>query len=190
MCWCRQRDREPLIKLIKCLLLNFLPGPRREPGQRIIPAENNLQSEDNLPAEDNLIAEDNLPAEDNLQSGDNLPAEDKLLSVRSQFIYRVSEPVLDQLLDKLLQCGIVSDEEMQSLRSKNKIDRARDTIDIVRRKGPDASLILIAALCKGDPCLSRALKLSWSVKNPSYRLSSDWSPFIFILLCTITILSF
>uniref|UniRef100_A0A3B4WVC5 CARD domain-containing protein n=2 Tax=Seriola lalandi dorsalis TaxID=1841481 RepID=A0A3B4WVC5_SERLL len=117
-------------------------GPRRETVQRSVPAEDCLAGEDSLAAEDSL------------------PAEDKLLLIRRQFIYRVSESVLNQVLDKLFESGVVNDGEMQSLTPKIKTEKARDMIDIVRRKGTRASSILIAALREGDPCLSKELKLS------------------------------
>uniref|UniRef100_A0A3B4VKP9 CARD domain-containing protein n=1 Tax=Seriola dumerili TaxID=41447 RepID=A0A3B4VKP9_SERDU len=91
---------------------------------------------------------------------DSLPAEDKLLLIRRQFIYRVSESVLNEVLDKLFESGVVNDGEMQSLTPQIKTEKARDMIDIVRRKGTQASSILIAALREGDQCLSKELKLS------------------------------
>ncbi|XP_038567373.1 uncharacterized protein LOC119897615 [Micropterus salmoides] len=118
-----------------------LTGPRRESLQRNIPAEENIPVEDSVPAEEDV------------------PAEDRLLLVRTQFVNRVSEPVLNQLLDKLLELHVINDDEMQSVRTKVKAEKARDVIDTVRRKGTEASSVLIAALCQVDPCLSRVLKL-------------------------------
>uniref|UniRef100_A0A8P4G155 NACHT, LRR and PYD domains-containing protein 12 n=1 Tax=Dicentrarchus labrax TaxID=13489 RepID=A0A8P4G155_DICLA len=89
----------------------------------------------------------------------NLPAEDRLLSIRSQFVKRVSEPVLHQLLDKLLECRIINDEEKQSVTKKVKADKARDIIDMVRSKGTKASSSFIRALCQEDKCLSSELNL-------------------------------
>uniref|UniRef100_A0A4W6DXJ2 CARD domain-containing protein n=1 Tax=Lates calcarifer TaxID=8187 RepID=A0A4W6DXJ2_LATCA len=83
---------------------------------------------------------------------------DKLNSVRRQFIKGVTEPVLNQLLDKLLECKIINDEEMESAKVRN-TDKARDVIDTVRKKGAKASSVLIAALCEVDPCLFRELRL-------------------------------
>ncbi|XP_022622236.1 uncharacterized protein LOC111237425 [Seriola dumerili] len=94
-----------------------------------------------------------VPAED------SLPAEDTLLLVRTQFINRVSAAVLNQLLDKLLERGVVTDDEMQSARTKTRAEKARDVIDTVRRKGTEASSVLIAALYEVDQCLSRVLAL-------------------------------
>ncbi|XP_050923446.1 NLR family CARD domain-containing protein 3 isoform X29 [Lates calcarifer] len=99
-----------------------------------------------------------VPAEDSV-SPEDLTAEEKLRSVRKEFINRVSEAVLNQLLDKLLECGVVNDEEMQAVRAKTRADKARDVIDTVRGKGTEASSALISALCEVDPCLSRELTL-------------------------------
>lgn len=63
-------------------------------------------------------------------------------------------------LDLLVRRGVISDNEMCSLRTKEKEDRARDVIDVVRAKGNESSLFLISALHEMDPYLSRKLKLS------------------------------
>uniref|UniRef100_A0A4W6D3Z8 CARD domain-containing protein n=1 Tax=Lates calcarifer TaxID=8187 RepID=A0A4W6D3Z8_LATCA len=112
-----------------------------------------------LPGLRRETVQSSLPAEDSLPADDRLPAEDRLLLVRTQFIKRVSEPVLEQLLDKLLERGVVNDDEMQAVRAKTRADKARDVIDTVRRKGTEASSVLISALCEVDQCLSRVLIL-------------------------------
>ncbi|XP_030274949.1 caspase recruitment domain-containing protein 8-like isoform X2 [Sparus aurata] len=97
----------------------------------------------------------NVPAEDDVL------AEQRLSSIRSQFVERVSGPVLNQLLDKLLDLDFVNDEEMQSVKTKPTTqDKARKLIDTVRKKGTVASSVLIAALRKVDPNLSRQLMFS------------------------------
>ncbi|XP_051241868.1 baculoviral IAP repeat-containing protein 3 [Dicentrarchus labrax] len=98
--------------------------------------------------------------EENVQVEDSVPAQERLLSVRTEFINRVSDPALNQLLDKLLHRGIINDEEMQSARIKVQAEKARDIIDTVRKKGTRASSVLIAALCEVDPCISTELNLS------------------------------
>ncbi|XP_035532748.1 uncharacterized protein LOC118339181 isoform X2 [Morone saxatilis] len=100
----------------------------------------------------NNQADDRVPAEDRVQ------AEERLFSVRAQFISRVSEPVLNQLLDKLLECRIINDAEMHSIKTKARDEKARDVIDTVLRK--NASSALIAAHREVDPCLSRELNLN------------------------------
>ncbi|XP_073325227.1 caspase recruitment domain-containing protein 8-like [Pagrus major] len=101
------------------------------------------------------IPQRNAPAEQ------RIPAEQRLHLVRTEFVRRVSGPVLNQLLDKLLDLDFINDEEMQSVKAKPVIqDRARELIDTVRKKENGASWVLIAALRKVDPNLSRVLNLS------------------------------
>uniref|UniRef100_A0A8C9YCP2 CARD domain-containing protein n=1 Tax=Sander lucioperca TaxID=283035 RepID=A0A8C9YCP2_SANLU len=82
-----------------------------------------------------------------------------LLPVRTQFVNGVTEPVLNQLLDKLLQVEVINDAEMEWIKPKLRADKARDVIDTVRRKGAKASSVLTAALCQLDPFLSKELNL-------------------------------
>uniref|UniRef100_A0A4W6DL50 CARD domain-containing protein n=1 Tax=Lates calcarifer TaxID=8187 RepID=A0A4W6DL50_LATCA len=82
-----------------------------------------------------------------------------LMTVRTQFIDRVSEPVLRKLQDKLLEHGVITDEEMESAGTLNRADTARMVIDMVRKKGSRASSALIIALCEEDSCL--ATELLW-----------------------------
>ncbi|XP_044195206.1 uncharacterized protein LOC122972274 isoform X2 [Thunnus albacares] len=91
----------------------------------------------------------------------SVPADEKLKSVRRQFIARVSEAVLRQLLDILLEREIINDGEMDSARTPNREiqEKAGLVIDMVRKKGPKASSALIAALCEVDKFLSTELKL-------------------------------
>ncbi|KAF3703930.1 Caspase-1 [Channa argus] len=87
-------------------------------------------------------------------------AEDKLKTVRSQFIDRVSVPVVYKLLDHLLDGGMINEGEMEVIGGTgNRADKARAVIDTVRRKGPAASSVLISALREVDPCLSKELNL-------------------------------
>ncbi|KAL3972548.1 RalA-binding protein 1 [Sarotherodon galilaeus] len=109
----------------------YLPAPRTETLMRNVPAEAGV------------------------------PADERLFTIRSRFIERVSESVLNKLLDKLLQQRVINDQEMESVRSQqSRADKARDVIDTVRRKGSEASSLLIAALCEEDRCLSKDLKLT------------------------------
>ncbi|KAM4569509.1 uncharacterized protein PAE49_008942 [Odontesthes bonariensis] len=102
---------------------------------------------------------------DALQHEDNVPRprddspQQKLFSVREQFVQSISEANLDQLLDKLYQVDIMSKEETDTARTKPKANRARDVIDIVRCKGPQASQILIDSLREVDQYLYRNLGL-------------------------------
>lgn len=89
------------------------------------------------------------------------PAEKKLKSVRKEFVRRVSGPVLNVLLDKVLDLGVITDEEMEVVGgAANRAEKARDLIDIVRKKGSESSSVLISALSEADPCLSAHLKLN------------------------------
>ncbi|XP_068585942.1 LOW QUALITY PROTEIN: NACHT, LRR and PYD domains-containing protein 1-like [Cebidichthys violaceus] len=128
--------------------LVLLEGLRAEIQQRNVSAMNRITAEDRVPAEDRVSAEDRLSADQ------------KLFSVRTQFVDRVSDPVLNQLLDKLLEHGVITDTEMQSARTRNRADKARDVMDTVRRKGSEACSVLITALCEVDPYLYTALNFS------------------------------
>ena len=102
----------------------------------------------------------NVPAEDLVPAEDDVRADKKLFSVRDEFVQRVSDPVLNQLLDKLYP-SVISNEEMQSIRNKSvRQDKARELIDAVERRGHEASSILITAICELDQYLSSQLKLS------------------------------
>uniref|UniRef100_A0A3P8Q847 Pyrin domain-containing protein n=1 Tax=Astatotilapia calliptera TaxID=8154 RepID=A0A3P8Q847_ASTCA len=100
-----------------------------------------------------------LPGPDLPKTAADSSAEEKLAAVRSQFIDRVSEPVLMKLLDKLLERRVIIDDEMDLGGVGSRADKARQVIGVVRRKGSQGSSALIAALCEVDPCLSRELQL-------------------------------
>uniref|UniRef100_A0A8C9ZBX0 CARD domain-containing protein n=3 Tax=Sander lucioperca TaxID=283035 RepID=A0A8C9ZBX0_SANLU len=122
-----------------------------------VPVVDSIPAEDSVPVVDSVPAEDSVPVVDSVPAVDGVPADEKLFSIRIQFLNRVTEPVLNQLLDKLLERHVINDAEMQSVRTKAREDKARDVIDTVRRKGAKASSVLIAALCQVDPCLFRVL---------------------------------
>lgn len=84
-------------------------------------------------------------------------AEGTLLSSRSHFTDRVSDPVLNKLVDELLHLGVLSDAEGDAARAKHRADKARDVIDTVRKKGAKASSIMITTLTKCDPFLCEEL---------------------------------
>ncbi|KAF1388513.1 hypothetical protein PFLUV_G00091050 [Perca fluviatilis] len=109
----------------------------------------------NVPAE-----EDSVPAKNSVPAEDNVQADEKLRSVRKEFINRVSESVLNQLLDELVEVKVINDGEMQSIRIKARYDKAVEVIDTVRGKGAKASSVMIDALCKLDRFLSEELNLS------------------------------
>lgn len=101
-----------------------------------------------------------------VQSRDNQPRlqsptpEERLFSVRIQFVEKVSDSTLNQLLDRLLREKIITMEEMEAARLKPRAERARDVIDLVRNKGERASSFLIDALRKLDKHLFDTLGLS------------------------------
>uniref|UniRef100_A0AAQ6IEH1 CARD domain-containing protein n=1 Tax=Anabas testudineus TaxID=64144 RepID=A0AAQ6IEH1_ANATE len=83
-----------------------------------------------------------------------------LKSRRMKFIERVSEPVVCNLLDELLERRVITEREMEEIaREPVRTKKAGVLIDTVRRKGPEASSALIDALCKVDPFLSEHLTL-------------------------------
>ncbi|XP_037618170.1 NLR family CARD domain-containing protein 3-like [Sebastes umbrosus] len=87
---------------------------------------------------------------------DSVPADDRLKLVRRKFVNRMTDPNLNLLLDELLHHGVINDEEMQSIRTNSRADTARKLIDTARRKGTEASSVLIAALRKVDPGFFRS----------------------------------
>lgn len=99
----------------------------------------------------------------------NVAAEQNLMSLRSEFINRVSEPVLRKLLDKLLECRVITEGEMEEIAAEgSRTDKARRVIDSVRRKGSVASSALVSALRQVDPCLSTQLNLGPEQVVPEY----------------------
>ncbi|CAK6983988.1 caspase b-like [Scomber scombrus] len=89
----------------------------------------------------------------------SVPADEKLKSVRTQFIERVTDSNLNTLLGKLLEQGIINDGEMESAENPIRAKKAGALIDMVRKKGAEASSALITALCEVDPFLSKLLNL-------------------------------
>ncbi|XP_038854452.1 NACHT, LRR and PYD domains-containing protein 1 homolog [Salvelinus namaycush] len=81
-------------------------------------------------------------------------AEQQLRSVRTEFVKRVSGPVLDGLLDRLLQHTVINQEEMESVKViAERAEKARVIIDMVLRKGNESSSRMINLLGELDPCL-------------------------------------
>ncbi|KAK5621631.1 hypothetical protein CRENBAI_023896 [Crenichthys baileyi] len=89
-------------------------------------------------------------------------ADEKLQRVRYEFVQRVSEEMINQLLDKLLKDGVLKNEEKDSVCEKNptRTNKARSLIDAVIRKGHEASMKMIAHLESEDPTLFQQLGLS------------------------------
>uniref|UniRef100_A0AAQ6IJZ0 CARD domain-containing protein n=1 Tax=Anabas testudineus TaxID=64144 RepID=A0AAQ6IJZ0_ANATE len=85
----------------------------------------------------------------------------ELGSIRIQFVAKVSGELIKQLLDDLLDDGILNDGEKDSILESNnsRADRARCLIDTVKRKGREASKKMIAHLQERDPTLFTELGL-------------------------------
>lgn len=85
---------------------------------------------------------------------------------------KVSTPVIMQLLDDILEDGIINDMEMESINEKNdsRSDKARELIDSVKRKGNTASRQLTAHIWRRDPVLSAELGLSCGQPAPPGEL--------------------
>ncbi|CAK6979984.1 Hypothetical predicted protein [Scomber scombrus] len=148
----------------------------KEPETEAKSKRNKVESDsDSFNEEQNVAAgprRENLQR--NLPAGGSVSAEASLGSVRAEFIDRVSKSNLDQLLDKLLQCGFINDGEMESIKTGSRADKARDLIDTVRGKGNEPSSHFIAVLCELDPNLSRLLNLTEFKKN---KVESDSGSF-------------
>ncbi|KAK2919510.1 NACHT, LRR and PYD domains-containing protein 12-like isoform X1 [Channa argus] len=100
------------------------------------------------------------PDETQPQMGNKVSAEKKLQGARSSFVERVSDPVLNKLLDDLQQYRVITDAEGEEARIKSRQDKARDVIDMVRKKGEEASSIMITILNNNDPFLCKGLHLN------------------------------
>ncbi|KAM9856844.1 NACHT, LRR and PYD domains-containing protein 12-like isoform 2-T3 [Aulostomus maculatus] len=100
-----------------------------------------------------------LPEEKQPRVGTKSFAEEELERIRLQFIYRVSDPVLNKLLDELLELKVINEHEAEAPRNKPREEKARGMIDAVKRKGAEASSELITILLKNDPYLCKELHL-------------------------------
>ncbi|XP_029935776.1 uncharacterized protein LOC115379196 [Myripristis murdjan] len=89
-----------------------------------------------------------------------LRPDNRLFSIRKAFIDRVSQPMLQSLLDWLLEKRVINDSENEEAHGmQNRADKARFVIDMVRKKGERASSEMITFLCQEDKCLSETLGL-------------------------------
>ncbi|XP_045568966.1 NACHT, LRR and PYD domains-containing protein 1 homolog isoform X2 [Salmo salar] len=97
------------------------------------------------------------PAESSLTGSTKL----QLRSLRTEFVKRVSRPVLNELLDGLLQHTVINQEEMESVKViAERAEKARDIIDMVLRKGTESSSRMINLLGELDPCLWSQLQIN------------------------------
>ncbi|KAL7400150.1 hypothetical protein ABVT39_007202 [Epinephelus coioides] len=105
---------------------------------------------------------------------------DELARVRRKFVEKVSKVLIMQLLDDLLQDGILNDGQKDSIVEENNTtaDKARVLIDTVKRKGDKASRKLIAHIHSRDSTLYSELGLSCvqPAQPAAVRLSEqEWS---------------
>uniref|UniRef100_A0A0E9W4B6 CARD domain-containing protein n=1 Tax=Anguilla anguilla TaxID=7936 RepID=A0A0E9W4B6_ANGAN len=86
---------------------------------------------------------------------------DELLNIRSKFVAKVSPAVLKQLTDDLLQEKVLNDGEVGEVIEgpSTTMDKARAFIDMVRKKGDEASSQLKRCLQTRDPALFKELGL-------------------------------
>ncbi|XP_064859581.1 NACHT, LRR and PYD domains-containing protein 1 homolog isoform X2 [Oncorhynchus nerka] len=104
------------------------------------------------------------PAESSLTGS----AEQQLRSVRTEFVKRVSGPVLNELLDRLLQHTVINQEDMESVKViAERAEKARDIIDMVLRKGTESCSRMINLLGEMDPNL-------WSQLQISVGVPTEW----------------
>ncbi|XP_075956101.1 caspase a-like [Anarhichas minor] len=86
----------------------------------------------------------------------------ELAKVRSKFVENANKELINQLLDDLLEDGVLNEGQKDSVLEENssRADKARGLIDMVKRKGDEASRKMIAHLQSRDPSLHSELGLS------------------------------
>ncbi|XP_033970994.1 caspase-1-A-like isoform X1 [Trematomus bernacchii] len=87
---------------------------------------------------------------------------DELNRIRVKFVDSANKELIKELLDGLLEVGVLNDGQKDSILEENPStkDKARALIDRVRRKGDDASRKMIALLQSRDQTLYDSLGLS------------------------------
>lgn len=91
-----------------------------------------------------------------------LPTEKELDRLRTEFVSRVSQENLKQLLEAFVTDGILNDLEKESILEENqsRADRVRCFIDTVKKKGDKACRIMFTHLQKIDSTLYSSLHVS------------------------------
>ncbi|XP_031698014.1 caspase-1-like, partial [Anarrhichthys ocellatus] len=86
----------------------------------------------------------------------------ELAKVRSKFVENANKELINQLLDDLLEDGVLNEGQKDSVLEENSTtaNKARGLIDMVKRKGDEASRKMIAHLQSRDPSLHSELGLS------------------------------
>ncbi|XP_009703294.1 PREDICTED: caspase-1-like [Cariama cristata] len=97
-----------------------------------------------------------------------------MADVRTEFVERVSKPLISGLLDDLLAKRVLSLEEVDEVHDRYTVrtDKARCLIDSVRQKGPKASQIFIDSLRNRDGTLAEQLGLVADSGLPGAQLAS------------------
>ncbi|XP_063324133.1 protein NLRC3-like, partial [Pelmatolapia mariae] len=105
--------------------------------------------------------------------------EEELARVRSAFVSRVSAEILTQLLEALVSDGVLNELEKESTLEENSVraDKARCTIDTVRKKGDRACKIMIRHLQRIDPFLFSQLRL-YSDPSAQQEALQNCQPFL------------
>ncbi|XP_033986890.1 caspase-1-like [Trematomus bernacchii] len=87
---------------------------------------------------------------------------DELKRIRVTFVDSANRELIKELLDGLLEDGVLNDGQKDSILEENPStkDKARALIDTVKKKGDAASNKMIALLLSKDPTLHAALGLS------------------------------
>ncbi|XP_037636216.1 NACHT, LRR and PYD domains-containing protein 1 homolog [Sebastes umbrosus] len=87
--------------------------------------------------------------------------EEALARVRSKLVEKMSRELINQLLDDLLEDGVLNEGEKDSVLQENNTtaNRARHLIDMVKNKGREASRKMFTHLRRRDPSLSDQLGL-------------------------------
>ncbi|XP_036790253.1 NACHT, LRR and PYD domains-containing protein 3-like [Oncorhynchus mykiss] len=120
-----------------------------------------LFGDDETTAWKEIVPTDEYIADSSSTRGPARSAKLQLRSVRTEFVKRVSRPVLNELLDGLLQHTVINQEEMESVKViAERAEKARDIIDMVLRKGTESCSRMINLLREIDPYLWSMLQLN------------------------------
>ncbi|XP_074016978.1 caspase-1-like [Numenius arquata] len=105
-------------------------------------------------------------------------ADQLLLNVRTDFVERVTRPVISGLLDDLLNQKVLNLDEVDEVQERYTVraDKARCLIDTVRLKGTKASQIFIDSLKKRDGTLAEQLGLAAQQGPPGDQLPPPQPP--------------
>ncbi|XP_058869468.1 uncharacterized protein LOC131720946 [Acipenser ruthenus] len=88
------------------------------------------------------------------------PPVQRLMAMRKDFIEGVNVSVIGSLLDDLLQIRVLNDSEVEAVKQGETCTsaKARNLIDMVRKKGSEASKALLSKLEKRDPMFYKSLE--------------------------------